>query len=557
MDFRHLFNKLLFKFGYIHEKELILRTLPKEKQTKVRSLLKKLNNFSSIANINACFDTSNEITKIIGEELQKKGFDAPKKKDAISLVSMSDIYGYKPGMSRIYSLFSQNAFGAYAFIARHHHAVRSCLSVITDEIANDGYVLLSEKGTTKRRLKEVHQLIKRIKLPEMRLDLCRMLKLYGNAWILPHSNILGGKTGDLQLLSPPRILPDIDPVTDKIRGWLYKPGPGLGQVHLPMDKVYHLRLFSVDNYRPIGDPPLSPVILDIEADLSATALNNEIFQKGGMMGIIMNVKLPESDNPFTEDANDVAEDLQDRIDSQFSGAKAGQSMFVSTAIDKVWNVNPIGKLDASFKESRNEAALSISVCMGVPPEKIARERSPGKQYIPSLVEDSVNSSFDKSVNTVTSYVDECLNDILKDVYKINDVRIQAGGRYGAMTLNAAKAIQTLANSGPIITVNDALDRILGWEPLPADNPRGNMILDNTINRDAEAIPMTEDPEKEDFNFGKTAKKFVSPKEFFNLCRQISSGTFERRDKTHMEDTERVTRLEVSPKKGEKFYEDLR
>lgn len=488
-----------------------------------------------------------ELTNIFKESAGKTKTISKRTKDAISLVSMSDLYGYKPGMSRIYGLFSQNPFGAYAFIARHHPVVRACIQVILDEVANDGFSLVAEKGVTKKRLKEVYRKIKELELPELRLSLCKQLRLYGNAWILPHTNLLGGKSDNMQLLSPPKLLPDIDPVTDKVRGWLYKPGPGIGTIPLPVDKVWHLRTFSADDYRPIGDPPLGPAMLRIEADMAATAFNNQVFQKAGLMGIIVSVEAPEDDDPFDDASLDAVDDLQERLDTQFSGAKAGQSTIVASNIKDVYNVNPVGKLDSSFKTLSYETAKTIATCLGVPPERIAVSRSETLQYIPSLVEDSVNTAFDKALNHLVSYVDEFINEkIIKGRLGITDVRIQAGGRYGALTKNAAETIKALAEAGPIITVNDALDKVLGWEPLPPDNPRGQKVLDNTATRKPETIPLTSDPIEEDFNLGKTAfmKKY-----------RFEAPLFMMKDKTRSKNDEVIVHRAIINKWGVKYYEE--
>ena len=451
----------------------------------------------------------------------------------------------------IYGLFSQNVYGAYAFIARHHPAVRACIQVILDEITNDGFVLISQKGTTRKRLKEVYRRIKDSHVDELRLTLCKHLKIYGGAWLLPHSNLLGGKSDVIQILSPPRMLPDIDPVSDRIRGWIYKPGPGIGNINLPVDKVWHLRLFSVDDYRPIGDPPLSPAILDIEADMAASAFNNQVFQKGGLMGIIISVKVPEADDPFGDEELDIADELQERIDTQFSGTKTGQSAVVATGVENVYNVNPVGKLDSSFKTLHYEVAKTIANCLGVPPEKIAVSRSDTLQYIPSLVEDSVNAQFDKALNSLIMYVDDFINEkILKERFGITDVIIQSGGRYGALTKNAADTIKTLADAGPILTVNDALEKVLGWEPLSPDNPRGQLVLDNTENRDPEAKPMIKDPYEEDFNLGKTTSK-----QFVNWA-NIKKGVFERKDKTYHPSDDTIVHRAIINKWGIKFYEEF-
>lgn len=458
----------------------------------------------------------------------------------------------------IYSLFSANPFGAYAFIARHHSAVRGCVQTIMDEITNDGYVLISEKGTSKKRLKDVYRRLKSANVPEMRLTLAKHLKIYGNAWILPHNNLLGGKSDVMQILSPPRILPDIDPVTDRIRGWLYKPGPGVGTINLPVDKVWHLRLFSVDDYRPIGDPPLAPAILEIEADMAASAFNNQVFQKGGMLGIILSMRIPDSTDAFRDEELDAVDELQEKVNSQHSGSKAGQGMLVVNNLDNVYNPNPIGGLDSSYSKLHYETAKTVALCMAVPPEKINVSRSDNLQYIPSLVEDSVNAAFDKSLNSLVSYVDEFINEkVLKGLFGITDIIIQSGGRYGALTLTATEAIKTLADAGPIITVNDAYEKMLGWEPLPADDPRGWYVLDNTKGR-MQGVNTTEVPRypgliapfEENMDLGKS----MSSEQFLKFA-ENNYNRYGRVDKTYAEDDAIAHKMEI--KKQTRFYEEVR
>jgi len=548
------FNAFLNQIGYISEEELALSAVSKEKRRRAKNLQKYTSSVKSRADINNWFAANKELAGIY-KEAYKNGL--PKRtKDAISLVSMSDLYGYKPGMSRMYNLFAQNPFGLFAFISRHHPAIRGCIQVIMDEIANDGYVLISEKGTSRKRLKEVYRRLKSTRIPDMRLTLAKHLKIYGNAWILPHNNMLGGKSDVMQILSPPRILPDIDPVTDRIRGWLYKPGPGVGTINLPVDKVWHLRLMSMDDYRPIGDPPLGPAILDIEADMAASAFNNQVFQKGGLLGLIVSIKVPDTIDPFGDEELDYTEELQERVNTEFSGAKAGQSMLVSPNIDNVYNVNPVGKLDSSFKTLHYETAKTIALCLGVPPEKIAVSRSDTLQYIPSLVEDSVNTSFDKSMNNLINYIDEFINEkILKERFGITDILIQSGGRYGALTTNACEAIKTLADAGPIITVNDAFERILGWEPLPADNPRGQWVLDNTKGRmegekstEVPRYPGIVDQPEQNMDLGKS----LGSEE---ITKKPDIKWFGRIEKTYHSDDETIVHRAVIGKWGIKFFEE--
>lgn len=269
------------------------------------------------------------------------------------------------------------------------------------------------------------------------------------------------------------------------------------------------------------------------------------------MGIILNMK-SDPTNPIERDNEDIVDELQDRIDAMYSGVKAAHSVLVANNIDAVHNISPVGKLDKSFTNLHAETAKTIAQCLGVPPEKIAISRSQNLQYIPSLVEDSVNAQFDKSLNALISMVDDFLNErVLRDMLGITDVRIVASGRYGALTKNAAETIKTLADAGPLITVNQALDRILGWEELPPDNPRGNMVLDNTQNRAPDAVPQKADPPKQDLEFGKA----VTSDNFLSWLGEIRKGTFERKDVTWLPETATVD-VAIIKRGSIKFYEKI-
>jgi phage portal protein BeeE len=285
-------------------------------------------------------------------------------KDAVRLIG-GDIYGYRPASARLYGLFQSNPFGVYAFVARHHWAVRTALGVIRDELTNDGFQLRGDKTTTKKRIKDVYRLLKQMGIFNLRIDLATHIKLYGNAWVLPHRNLLGSPQA-FELLAPPKLLPIIDPMTEQITGWEYTVGKGT--VKYSVKRVLHLFQYSADNHRQLGDPPLAPAILGIEADLAADSFNNQMFQKGGMMGVIVNIKAPEGD-PIGRDDEDMVDDLQDKIDAQFTGNKAAHSMLITTGVDKVFPITEFGKLDASFQTLHMETAKTVANCLGVPPEK--------------------------------------------------------------------------------------------------------------------------------------------------------------------------------------------
>lgn len=480
------------------QREYILKALPIEKERRARTLIKELSNVNSFSDIKSYYGKHTELNTMLKDAIgivrsDPKTPKSIKSSNAVQLIDAGS-QNYMPATSGLYSLF-HNPFAVYSFIVRNHAAVHSAISVIRDEIVNDGYVLISEKGLAKKRMREVYRLLKSHKIGHLRVEMAAQLKTYGNCWLYYDK-----RSKELILLSPTKILPVIDPRTDKIVAWDYIVGATTKRYML--NDLMHLYLFSSDGYSGIGDPPLGPALVDIEADMAASAFNNEVFKKGGLMGIILDIEPPVND-PLADDANDLVEDLQDRIDAQYSGMKTGQSVLVTTNLKSVHNVSKIGELEGSWQSLRMEAAKTISVCLGVPPEKIAISRSSTLQYIPSLVEDSVNAQFDKSMFALTEVIDDFLNEsFLRGILKIDDIMIEAGGRYGSLTKNAADTIKVLADAGPIITINEALDRILGWEPLSADNPRGQLVLDNSDNRDMNSTLAIQDPAKPNYDLGK-------------------------------------------------------
>ncbi len=155
--FKDFISSLFLKMGYIDSEEAVARTIADPvKQKRAREIRKKIGTLDGIKSGQELKDLTHELGGILKESSGNKSH-MKRTKDAISLVSMSDLYGYKPAMSRIYGLFQQNPMGAFAFVARHHPAIRACIQVILDEITNDGFVLIAQKGVTRKRLKEVYR----------------------------------------------------------------------------------------------------------------------------------------------------------------------------------------------------------------------------------------------------------------------------------------------------------------------------------------------------------------------------------------------------------------
>jgi len=412
-------------------------------------------------------------------------------KEAFTLINTAT-QQFLPAASSFYNIF-YNPMEIYSYICKNHPVAYRCIDIIREEIANDGYVLRHLKTTTKKRLIDAHRTLKKMDFSRLRLDTCSHLKIYGNAWLVKKYDPVS-KTTKLELLSPTKVVPRVNETTDEIIGWWYYRGSKT--IDYKLDEVYHLYMFNSDNYKRIGDPPLQAALIDIETDLAQKNFNREVLEKGFMGSVIFSVEPPDLQSGLEDDIDDIVEEWQDRIDAELSGAKAANQGLVMTNLKSVENVSPIGSFEGSFIDSSKEKAKIICMCLGVPSEKLGIARSENQQYVATLVEYGVNASFDKSIYYVVNYVDEFFTEVLlNEILKITDLEIEAGGRFGSLTKTAAEVIEILAKSGPLITVNQALEMILGWEALPPDNPRGNFVLDTSIGRKADSTPLLVNPEK--------------------------------------------------------------
>ena len=190
--------------------------------------------------------------------------------------------------------------------------------------------------------------------------------------------------------------------------------------------------------------------------------------------------------------------MQAQFDYIHSGTKGGQGIAVVSGVDGVHDMNRSGEIEVNFMKSRPELDKRICTRTGIPSEKVGIPRSATAQYQPSLVENVINAQFDKTVNSYTTNSARFFNKyLLQELLGIYDAKLVPAGRYGAITLAAAQTIRELAVAGPITTVNEAREKILGWEPLPPNDPRGNMVLNNAIGVDASSMPAMIAPEQID------------------------------------------------------------
>lgn len=468
-----------------------------------------------------------------------------------------------PAATSFYDVF-YNPFEIYSYLYKNHPVVFSAVTIIREEMANDGYILKHMKGTPKKRLRSVYDLLKKQRIEKLRLDIATHLKLYGNAFLVQtkdrYNKDLGQfKRETLELLNPQKIKPVIDYSTGEITAWKYRRGKTWEDY--PLDKMFHLWLFNADAEKQLGDPPLQSALLDCEIDLGIKTYTRQILEKGFLGSVVFGVDPPGDPDSWDYDVKRYVKDVSDTLTSQLTGANAGGSPLVVAGLKTQNNISPIGSQDGPFPELSKSNARIICMCLGVPSEKLGFNRSENLQYVAQFTEYTVNASFDKSIYCLVGTVDDFINDAyFKKIHGIDDVIIQAGGRFGSLTVTAAQVIQILATAGPIITVNDALEIILGWEPLPPENPRGRWVLDNTKGRmeggktnEVPRYPGLVNPEQEDLELTSSNRqlKSVSWDSFWTTVGEIADSHSEK--KTVWDDDKPATSMHVRAGKAPRFY----
>lgn len=516
-----LFDNFLFKAGIMPKREWLIKSFPNENQEDIRFKVNALTDIRNVSDPNKYFDLVLDLSKSIEQIRTKQGSLPPQLEEAYKsfiVRGSADLFGYRPSGTRIWNYFA-NPFGVFAYIQENYAPVRMCLDLITNEIESDGFLLQGADGVSEKKLLEYYKILKSLNIEQLRSEMIRHIEGFGNVWICPHKNFLKGVV-ELEILYPNRVLPVFDRSTEEIVEWEYV--VGRTKRIFTKDELLHLKLFSPQG-KQIGSPPLVALVTDIEASLSASAYNNMVFQKGGLVGTLIAMESPKEDSDLGV-SNEFVNQLQSQWNSLWSGSKGASGAMFANHIKGVHKLTDLKNLDSAFLEGKDHTAKQAAYLLGIPSEKIGINRSSNVQYQASLVEDVLNAQFDKTVNRLTNMVDGFLNKkVLRDLLGITDAKIIAAGRYGALTLAGAEVILKLSQSGLAPTRNELRTKVLGWEPLPPDDTRGEQVIDISINRNPESLPELIGLEHPDPDL-ETATEFdESGKLYSDKCNRIYIG----------------------------------
>jgi len=489
-------NEFLYNIGKRSYGEYFIKQLAKQDQPKARKYLESLYDMKIASDPQLFFKKMQEFGSFVEDcKMRSSGLDVKK---TYLYPAADQAFGSRPQGSRIWSFFA-NPWAVFAYFNEQYWAVGRCLDLVRETILSDGFALKGAEGLSEEKLIEYYKILDKLNINELWTEYIIHMMLYGNFFALPHYGKRSRKVVKYEILYPPRIYPIVSQINDKTEGYEYR----IGRIkrYYSVDEVDHSQTPSMQG-KDIGPPPLLSCTTEIETALMTMNFNNDAMQKGALLGKIISLEAPVGDG-MTSSVNDSwVQEVQAHFDHLRSGSKAGQGYAVAAGVKDVFDVSKIGEVELNFRESRPELDKRICNRLGIPSEKIGIPRSTTAQYQPSLVENVVNAQFDATINSYTVQAANFLNKyLLQEGLGIYDAKLVPAGRYGAITLAAAQTTKELAAAGPIITVNEARTNILGWAPLPANDSRGQWVLDNSMNRDPEAraamiAPDVIDPELE-------------------------------------------------------------
>jgi hypothetical protein len=380
--------------------------------------------------------------------------------------SSTSILGYEPAGSTLRKLYP-NPFAVYSFIGNNHWATLLARMAVREDIARDGYSLITPEGTSKKKLKLVQTVLDDLYIDDFRLNSSDMLNVYGNCWIDRDRNLLGGLRG-VQILLPEKVLPILDTYGDYVLGWEYIIGNK--RFYFNLGEIDHLKTFNLRSMQ-LGNPSLAPVVVDVEADLYASIYANMMFQKGGLVRAIVSLgdskDAPEDVSSLNENVGlHFAQKIYELFSRQYSGVRGANQL---TFLPNVKNVYPITNpkdLEGPYKETSDRTAMKVCQLLGVQPRRVGIHTT--TQYEnKTAVEDAESLASDNHRYYLLNIVDNYINNvILKNYLGIDDVELQFSGEYSSLSINAAQMGYLISQMGcDAIRVDEWRTRALHWEPL--------------------------------------------------------------------------------------------
>ncbi len=448
-------DKALYNAGFIKEKDYIYRSLSPERKKKMENSVEILSD-----------------PTVLYKEIDALREEILSLKQTLSIGgttgSPSSISGYVPAGSVLRKRYP-SPWALHAFIAENYHAAVKARRHNIAEFYRDGYVLIADESASKKTIKKVDAYLKDLDIARLRTEMFDYLKVYGNFWVLPTKNKLGGIT-KLDMLLPERI--DAVYEFDTLLGWKYWWN---NKNHFfPVDSIDHVKTYSLRN-KDMGVPILAPVVIDIEADMHASIWSNTIWQKGGLIKAIIALETLGEEGVINENVFiSFAKKLQEIFARQFAGIQGAGQLLFTPAVKGVHNIVNAKDLEGAYDITGDKTAIKVAGLLGCPPEVLGISRK--SQYEnKAATMDFASMSVDNDNYYIADLVDKYITKNIIEAAGFKGISIRMSGEFGAVSNSAAEFLANVANSGcDIITVNEGRTKVLHWEPL--EGPEGDQFV---------------------------------------------------------------------------------
>lgn len=451
---------------------------------KVKFLADRLTNITSYKDIGDTFYAFDQLKKELQPVLETKGSGYIYEVDkSFGLFGVTDLFGFRPQGTTFWNIFP-NPFGIFGYLAENYWPVQVCRFAYYREILSDGWYLVGDSDKVEKAKKLLHT----FNITELRAMLADYLKIYGNFWIWPKNNLLGGLK-DLKVLLPHYLRPLLTPDGRKIIGWEYQ--IGFSTMIFKRDEILHQVYRRSMRHYDIGNPPLGSCLIGIEAAIQGEMFNNMVMQKGGLYGLAVLLESPKGPTVPGVNGLTMARQVEAELRANHSGARAGYETIVLSGASDVKQLSPLKDMDGAFHKISEQVAKNVAHVMGVPHEELGIVSNAQQQYHAAKLYDAQAKNFDKSIEEVVSIVDKFLNEQLFPLMGIKDVQIRAKKRYNSLTRTVSQTILDFGQIDGFMSIDEARVGIAELPPLGGKEGKRPLRKLPNISVSSEELP----PEK--------------------------------------------------------------
>lgn len=431
----------------------------KEEINQLIQHLYKTQTYSDVVN---CFNLMSVTSEKFKDAISKGLLTSKDVSKTFSMVGLGDVFGYRPGGVQLFNLFP-NPFGVFTYIAENFGPVKVCRDIIRTEVYDDGFFLEGDSSP------EVIRRIEQFNIYDLILDILDNADVVGNVWIKKPKSILGG-IKNLELVLPHTVSPLLSKDKESVVGWQIT--NGFSQKIYTKNDLLHFKYKSL-RHKDLGIPPMSSILVNIEAGMKAEQLNLNVFDKMGLVGLVFLVEnLDRQGSGIGESSfsRKFARELQDELNSNASGVSSAFGSLALAGVKDVKKVGELSTLDGAFHKTSDLVRADVSRVWGVPVERLSMVRSDSQQYHAARLEDTANSNFDKTVRRRVDSVLYFANKEIMPLIGLPNTKIRAKGRHSATTRVGTQAGGDLSNifigDVGVMTVDEYRTQILKIGPHP-------------------------------------------------------------------------------------------